>query len=181
MKNYGESVDVVKFGSVDPNESSRWQWQRKTPGSSTWANILNEKSTSYIVVEADKGAKLRVQQTFAYGTILYSNEIGVTTADPLPPSKTLGTVTVEGPDELGTNAVGEYTISWTGDAEASDIDSFVWATDANTVGSPTKWPSEFSWNSTKENAFVWAQLNCSTCDDSGAKIAQKEDLLILLS
>lgn len=72
------------------------------------------------------------------------------------PAYTLGTVKLEGPTDVNTNELEEYTISWTGDAPEEDV-TFVWITDG-TIASPNELVSDVSWSSAGTH-FVWAQVS----------------------
>lgn len=72
------------------------------------------------------------------------------------PAYTLGTVSLDGPDEAETDVEYEYTISWTGDAPADQV-TWQWITDGN-LKNPTQLTSTVSWSSEGDH-FVWAQVS----------------------
>ena len=79
---YGYNVSIQQNATSDPASVPTNQWQKKNAGGS-WTNIAGETGATYEVKEADKAAKLRLEQDLG-GTKAYSNELQVTSADPPP-------------------------------------------------------------------------------------------------
>lgn len=78
------------------------------------------------------------------------------TAEDVP--LTLGTVKLDGPRAVDANVPEKYTISWTGDAPEYGGPTWQWMSNGD-VASPSSLQTEVSWDSARNDGFVWAQVS----------------------